>query len=437
MTDARGGNSQPVKRGDRGAVTAAVEVLSGRTKRKGWTKLWPFLGPAFIASVAYVDPGNYATNLEGGARLGYTLVWVVVAANLMAMLIQSLSAKLGIATQHNLAELCRMHYPRWLTWTMWVAMELAAMATDLAEFLGAALGFYLLLGMPLWLAGLVTAVATSLILGLQRYGFRPLEAVITALVGVIAFCYLAELAIARPDWGQVALGAAVPRFGGPQGVILAAGILGATVMPHVIFLHSALMQGRIVTRDPAQMRRLLKFEIMDVVLAMGVAGAVNAAMLIMAARSFHDAGLVNVDAIEKAYLTLEPLLGRAASVLFALSLLASGLSSSAVGTLSGQVIMQGFLNRHIPVWLRRVLTMAPALVVIIIGLDPTRTLVLSQVVLSFALPLALVPLVLFTRRRDLMGPLVNRRTTTVAAGVVAALIVALNVYLLWQILAGG
>ncbi|MCY2927263.1 MAG: Nramp family divalent metal transporter [Planctomycetota bacterium] len=426
-----------MKSADRSAVRSAVEVLSGRGDRGRLGRLWPFLGPAFVASVAYVDPGNYAANLESGARLGYTLVWVVVAANLMAMLIQSLSAKLGIATQRNLAELCRLHYSPWVVRSMWVVMEVVAMATDLAEFLGAALGLYLLFGMPLWIAGLVTAGATFLILTLERRGFRPLEAVITVLVGVIAACYVAELAIAQPDWRAAGWHAIVPGFGGSQGVLLATGILGATVMPHVIFLHSALTQGRIVTKQPDQMKRLFRFEVLDVVLAMGVAGLVNAAMLIMAARAFHDRGLVDVNAIEKAYLTLKPLLGDFAGTLFALSLLASGLSSSAVGTMSGQVIMQGFLKRHIPIWVRRLVTMAPALAVIAAGLDPTKTLILSQVVLSFALPLAIVPLVRFTGRRDLMGVLVNRPSTTAIVWVVAGLIITLNVYLLIHTIRGG
>jgi manganese transport protein len=365
------------------------------------------------------------------------LVWVVVASNLMAMLVQTLSAKLGIATQHNLAELCRIHFPRQLTLAMWMVMELVAMATDLAEFLGAALGLWLLFGVPLWLAGLITAAATFGILALERLGFRPLEAVITAMVAVIALCYLAETIIAAPDWAKVGASIIRPRFEGPSSVVLAAGILGATVMPHVIFLHSSLTQGRIVTREPSQLRRLLKYEILDVVLAMSIAGAINAAMLIMAARTFHESGMVHVDAIEDAYKTLEPLLGKASSTLFALSLLASGLSSSAVGTMSGQVIMQGFLNRHIPLWLRRLVTMLPALAVIISGLDPTQTLVISQVVLSFGLPLAVVPLVMFTRRADIMGVLVNRKTTTAAAVVVAALIIALNLYLLHQLFLGS
>jgi manganese transport protein len=418
-------------------TTAAVEVLHGTGRKRGWRRIIPFLGPAFVASVAYVDPGNYATNLESGARYGYTLVWVVFASNLMAMLIQALSAKLGIATQRNLAELCREHYHPVVVWIMWALMEVVAMATDLAEFLGAALGFYLLFGMPLWIAGLVTAITTFLILTLERLGFRPMEAVITAMVSVIAGCYLVELFIAGPDWKQVALCTVMPRFADRGSVILAVGILGATVMPHVIFLHSSLMQGRIVTRDPAHLRRLFKYEIIDVAVAMSLAGAINAAMLIMAAKTFHERGMVDVDAIEKAYLTLQPLLGKAAGFLFALSLLASGLSSSAVGTMSGQVIMQGFLNTHVPVWLRRVVTMAPALIVILIGLDPTRTLVLSQVVLSFGLPMAIIPLVLFTRRKDLMGVLVNRAATTFAMWCVSGLIIVLNMYLLYELLLAG
>jgi len=424
--------SETARRGDRGTVAAGVEVLSGQSGRRGVARALPFLGPAFVASVAYVDPGNFATNLQGGAQFGYLLVWVVMASNLMAMLIQALSAKLGIATGRNLAELCRDHFPRGLVWVMWTVMEVVAMATDLAEFMGAALGFYLLFGMPLWIAGLLTAVVTFLIMALERFGFRPLEAVITALVGVIAGCYVIEIALARPDWGQVAYHAVRPRFAGAESVLLATGILGATVMPHVIFLHSALMQGRILTRGAEQMKRLFRYEALDVVLAMGIAGLINAAMLIMAAKTFYQRGLTNVDAIEKAYMTLEPLLGNAASWFFALSLLASGLSSSAVGTMSGQVIMQGFLNFHIPIWVRRLATMAPALLVILIGLDPTRTLVISQVVLSFGLPFAIIPLALFTSRRDIMGVLANRRAMTGAAWAMGGLIVALNVYLLFQ-----
>ncbi len=426
----------PAALGDAQTLQAANEILSGKSKKNRLARLLPFLGPAFIASVAYMDPGNFATNIQGGAQFGYMLLWVIVASNLMAMLLQLLSAKLGIATGKNLAELCRETFPRPVVLGMWVLMELVAMATDLAEFLGAALGFNLLLGVPLWLAGLLTAVATFLILGLERYGFRPLEAAITALIGVVAVSYLIETILDRPDWGLVAFHAVTPQFAGSESVLLAAGILGATVMPHALFLHSALMQGRIVVRDPAQLKRLVRFEILDVLIAMGLAGLVNMAMLIMAASTFFNQGLHEVGSIPEAHRTLEPLLGPAASWVFAVSLLASGLSSSSVGTMAGQVIMQGFLRRHIQPWVRRLVTMAPALLVIALGLDPTRTLVISQVVLSFGLPFAVVPLVVFTRRRHLMGVLTNGRLITVLAWLAAAVIIMLNFYLLYQIFSG-
>lgn len=426
----------PASGGDAKTIAAAGKVLIGSDRRK-FTRLLPFLGPAFIASIAYVDPGNFATNIQGGAKFGYTLLWVVVASNLMAMLIQSLSAKLGIATGRNLAELCRDHFPRPVVWGMWVLMELVAIATDLAEFIGAAVGFNLLFGMPLWLAGLITAVVTFLILALQSRGFRPMEAVISALLGVIAGCYLVETFLGKPDWGQVAYHAIVPQFAGAESVLLATGILGATIMPHVIFLHSSLTQDRIVTSDPVQKRRLFFFEVADVTIAMGVAGFVNAAMLMMAAATFHSQGLSDIASIEEAHRTLEPLLGAAAGWMFAISLLAAGLASTTVGTMAGQVIMQGFLRRHIPVWLRRLVTVVPSLVIIFLGFDPTRTLVISQVVLSFGLPFAIVPLVIFTRRRDLMGTLVNWRSTTVLAWLVTTLVVGLNFYLLYQTLWGA
>ena len=424
-------------KGDTGTKSAAGEILEGRSKRRGLGRLLPFLGPAFIASVAYIDPGNYATNIQGGAQFGYTLLWVIVASNLMAMLIQALSAKLGIATGANLAEQCRRQFPRPVVWGMWVLMEFVAMATDLAEFLGAALGFNLLFGIPLWLAGILTAIATFLILGLERYGFRPLEAVITALVGIVAVSYLVETILDRPNWGDVLFHSVVPQFSGAESVLLATGILGATVMPHAIFLHSALIQNRVKVSNPGQLRRLYRFEMADVLIAMSVAGLVNMAMLVMAAATFFNQGLTQIGTIEEAHRTLQPLLGSAASWVFAISLLASGLSSSSVGTMAGQIIMQGFLHWHIPVWIRRLVTMTPSLVVIALGLDPTRTLVISQVVLSFGLPFAVIPLVMFTSRSKLMGVLVNRRFTTILASVVAAVIIVLNVYLLYQTFGGG
>jgi manganese transport protein len=425
-----------VRPGDVGTVAAAIEVLQGESKKGLFTRLLPFIGPAFIASVAYMDPGNFATNIAGGAKFGYLLLWVVIASNLMAMLVQSLSAKLGIATGKNLAELCRDHFARPVVWTMWALMEIVAMATDLAEFLGAALGFNLLFHIPLLVAGFLTAIATFVILGLQRYGFRPLEAVITSLVGVIAVAYVIETFLGHADWGQIAFHAVVPQFSGTESVLLATGILGATVMPHVIFLHSSLTQGRIIPKNPKQMQRLYRFELTDVVIAMGLAGLINSAMLVVSASTFYAHGLTDIGTIEEAHRTLTPLLGSASSWVFAISLLASGLSSSAVGTMSGQVIMQGFLHRRIPAWVRRLATMAPSLLVIAIGLEPTRTLVISQVVLSFGIPFALVPLVIFTRRRDLMGVLVNSRPTTVLATIVAGLIVALNLFLLYQTFLG-
>lgn len=421
---------------DRGTVHRGVQVLeaSGRGRL---AHLVPFLGPAFVASVAYVDPGNFATNIEAGAQFGYLLLWVIVASNGIAMLVQALSAKLGIATGRNLAELCRDRFRPPVVWAMWGIAELVAMATDLAEFLGAALGFYLLLHIPLFTAAVLTGVVTLGILALERYGFRPIEAVITVLVAVIAVCYLLETVLDRPDWLDVAAHAVVPRFRGTESVLLAAGILGATVMPHVIYLHSALTQGRIVPREPAQARRLYAFERIDVALAMGIAGLVNGAMLIMAAATFHRAGLEHVASIEEAHRTLTPLLGSVASTVFGLSLLAAGLSSATVGTMAGQVVMQGFLHVSIPIWARRLVTMAPALVVIALGLDPTRTLVLSQVALSFGLPFALVPLALFTQNRTLMGNLVNHRVTTAVTWVVTGFVVALNLFLMYRLTLGG
>ena len=417
--------------------TAPIARRSRQLRVRGLASVLPYLGPAFVASVAYIDPGNYATNIESGAQFGYTLLWVILAANLAAMLIQSLSAKLGIATGRHLAELCRERFPRPVVWLMWIVAELVAMATDLAEFLGAALGFALLFHFPLLIGDILTGITTFAILALERYGHRPIEAVITSLVGVIAGCYVVEMVLERPDWNAIARHALIPEFAGPESVLLATGILGATVMPHVIYLHSALTQHRIVPRTPAEAQRIFRFEVLDVVIAMGIAGLVNAAMLIMAASTFHARGLSDVGTIEEAHRTLQPLLGPLASTAFALSLLASGLSSSTVGTMAGQVVMQGVLHRTIPVWHRRGITMLPALIVIGLGLDPTRMLVISQVVLSFGIPFALLPLILFTADRALMGVLVNRRPTTLVASILALLIIGLNLWLLWTTFTGS
>jgi manganese transport protein len=423
--------------GDLPTVTAAWDVLAGRSTRRGLARVLPFLGPAFIASVAYIDPGNFATNIQGGAEFGYRLVWVVLASNLIAMLVQTLSAKLGIATGHNLAEVCRERFPRPVVWGMWVLMEVVAMATDLAEFLGAAIGFNLLLGISLMPAAFLTGATTLIILALERRGFRPLEAVIASLVGVIAVSYVIETVLDRPSWMAVAHSVTHPALGGTEAVLLAVGILGATVMPHVIFLHSSLTQSRIVTENEKQARHLFRFEVLDVVIAMSIAGLVNAAMLVMAASTFWVHGLTKIATIQEAYRTLTPLLGRASSVVFAISLLASGLSSSTVGTMAGQIIMQGFLHRQVSIWVRRVVTMVPAIAVIAWGLDPTRTLVISQVTLSFGLPFALVPLALFTQSRDIMGSLTNAKLTTLIAWSMTAVIAALNLYLIYLAVAGG
>jgi manganese transport protein len=352
----------------------------------------------------------------------------------MAMLIQTLSAKLGLATGKNLPEVCRERFSRRTSLALWLQAEAIAMATDLAEFLGAALGFHLLLGIGLFPAALLTGAAAFLILGLQRFGFRPFEAVIAVIVGVIGACYLGELFYAKPPLGTVSKHAFVPQFAGSESLLLAVGILGATVMPHVIYLHSALMQDRVNPEGDEQKRRLYKFTRIDVIIAMTIAGLINIAMLVTAASTFYKSGLLHVESLELAHKTLSGLLGGASSTLFALALLASGLSSSTVGTLAGQVVMQGFIRRRIPVWTRRLVTMVPALVVIGIGLDPSRTLVISQVILSFGIPFALIPLVMFTSKREVMGVLVNERVTTVVASVIAVAISALNVFLLVETL---
>ena len=393
------------------------------------------LGPAFVACVAYVDPGNFATNIAGGATYGYMLLWVLLAANLMAMLIQNLSAKVGIATGSNLPELCREHFPRKVTWGLWVQAEVVAMATDLAEFVGAAIALNLLFGIPLFPAGLITAVVSFAVLALQRRGYRRFELAIAFFLGVILLGFLYDTLKIGFDAGAAA-GGFIPSFDGSDSVLLAAGILGATVMPHVIYLHSALTQDRIKPKDDNEKRALLRFQRFDVTIAMGIAGLVNMSMLIIAASLFFDSPLNGLDTIEGAHAGFDDLVGPNAALAFALALLASGFASSSVGTYAGQVVMQGFIGRTIPLAVRRAITMAPALIVLAIGVNPTDALVLSQVVLSFGIPFALVPLVLLTRRRAIMGELVNRSVTTVSAWIVAAMIIALNLFLLWQTFTG-
>ena len=422
--------------GELRVLRAAERSLNGQ--RRGLRAVAPFLGPAFIAAVAYVDPGNFATNMAGGSQYGYMLLGVVLSANLMAMLIQSMSAKLGIATGRNLPEVCRDRFPRPVVWFLWVQAELIAMATDLAEFVGAALGLNLIFGIPLFSAALLTGVAAFGILGLQAWGFRRLEATITALVGLIVIAFGLEVFRADPSWGSVAGSALIPHLDGRDSVLLAAGILGATVMPHVIYLHSALTQKRIVGANPEARRKIFHFEMVDVVIAMGIAGVINMAMLTTAAAVFNSRGLGGVGSdLTQVFDGLEHYLGSNSGLIFGIALLASGISSSSVGTLAGQVVMQGFIHRRISVFLRRAITMVPALIVIGINFDPSRALVLSQVFLSFGIPFAMIPLVLFTRNRKLMGNLTNSRFTNCASYGVAALIISLNVFLLYQTLFGG
>jgi manganese transport protein len=412
-------------------VATARGLLAG--KRGGFRASLAFAGPAVVASIAYMDPGNFATNIQAGAKYGYGLLWVVLLANVIAMLFQSLSAKLGIVTGKNLAEMCRDRFPRPVVWAMWVASEIAAMATDLAEFLGGAIGLSLLFHMPL-LAGMgVTAVVTYALLMLDGYGFRPLELIIGSIVGIICVCYLVEMFIVPVDWAAAAYHTITPQIVDAEALLLAVGIIGATVMPHAIFLHSGLTQGRIPVRDDGERRRVLHFSNQEVVIALAIAGLVNMAMVMMASGAFH-AGHSDVAEIETAYHTLTPLLGAGAAGVFLVSLIASGISASTVGTMAGQMIMQGFVGFRIPVWLRRLVTMVPAFAVVALGANTTNALVISQVVLSIVLPLPMITLIIFTSRADIMGSFANGKLTRVTAIIAAAVVLGLNVVLIAQTL---
>jgi len=410
-------------------VATARQVLAGQ--RGGLPAYWAFAGPAVIASIAYMDPGNFASNIQAGAKYGYGLLWVVLLANLIAMLFQALSAKLGIVTGRNLAELCRDHFPRPVVWAMWMVSEIAAMATDLAEFLGGAIGLSLLLQMPLLAGMVVTAIVTYGLLMFEGFGFRPLELIIGALVSVIGLCYLIELFIAPVDWAAAAFHTFTPQIADAEALLLSVGIIGATVMPHAIYLHSGLTQARMPVRDDTERRKVLRFSNQEVILALTVAGLVNMAMVMMASGAFH-AGHPDVAEIETAYHTLTPLLGAAAAAVFLLSLVASGVSASTVGTMAGQMIMQGFIGFRIPIWVRRLVTMLPALVVVALGVNATNALVVSQVVLSIALPLPMIALLIFTGRRDIMGAFTNGRLIRIAALIGTAVVLALNIFLIMQ-----
>src|SRR4051794_697879 len=393
------------------AVESALRQLRSRGRVRGVVAL---LGPAFVAAVAYVDPGNFATNFTAGARYGYTLIWVIVLANLMAMLVQYLSAKVGVATGRDLPELCREHLPRPVSRGLWVQAEIVAMATDLAEFVGAAVGLHLLFGVPLFPAGLITAAVAFAVLALEQRGYRRFELAIVALLGLVLLGFLYDLLVVGAD-PVAAAGGLVPRLTGGDSLVLVCGIIGATVMPHVVYLHSALTKSRVACRDDAERRELLRFQRIDVMIGLGAAGLINLSMLLVAASLFHRAGAGQVDSIEAAHAGFARLVGGGAALAFAIALLASGVSSSSVGTYAGQVVMQGFIRRRIPLFVRRAVTMAPALIVLGLGLPATDSLVVSQVVLSFGIPFALVPLLLLTRRRAVMGTFVNGRATTLAA----------------------
>ena len=407
---------------------AAQQALSGQ--RRGLWAVTPFLGPAFIAAVAYVDPGNFATNMAGGAQFGYALGWVVLGANLMAMLVQTLSAKLGIATGLSLPEVCRERLPRGVVVFLWLQAEAVAMATDLAEFTGAALGLNLVFGLSIWVSALLAALATFAVLALEVGGFRQIEAAIIALVGIVVVAFCLELLMSRPSASAVAGGVFTPRLPGGA-ALLAVSIVGATVMPHVIYLHSALVSDRVSSDGDAARRRLFRFEIIDVLCAMGLAGLINLAMLATAAAVFFTRGDSGAgEDLGRVVSGLNGYVGAHAGTVFGVALLVSGIASSCVGTISGQVVMEGFLRRRVPVFLRRAVTMLPAIAVLALGFSPTRALVLSQVFLSFGIPFALIPLVAFTANQSVMGALVNRRITNVGAIAVATVIVALNIYLL-------
>jgi manganese transport protein len=412
-------------------VATAHQVLAGR--RTGLRTALAFAGPAIIASIAYMDPGNFATNIQAGAKYGYGLLWVVLLANVVAMLFQGLSAKLGIVTGKNLAELCRERFPQPVVWAMWVVSEIAAMATDLAEFLGGAIGLSLLLHIPLLAGMVVTAVVTYGLLMCEQFGFRPLELIIGSIVGVICICYVVEMFIAPVDWTSALFHSVTPQIADAGALLLAVGIIGATVMPHAIYLHSGLTQARVPVRDDNDRRMVLRFSNREVVIALSVAGLVNMAMVMMASGAFH-AGHPEVAEIQTAYHTLTPLLGAAAAGVFLVSLIASGVSASTVGTMAGQMIMQGFIGFRIPIWVRRLVTMIPAFVVVALGVNATNALVISQVVLSLALPLPMISLIIFTGRTDIMGAFVNSTLTCVAAAIATIAVLGLNVVLIAQTL---
>ncbi|MET3689811.1 manganese transport protein [Priestia megaterium] len=411
----------------------ASTSLNGESR--GLKQILPFLGPAFIAAVAYIDPGNYATNISAGSAYGYKLLWVILASNLMAVLIQMMSAKLGIATGRNLPEISRERFSRKASIFLWVQAELVIMATDLAEFIGAALGLYLLFDISMIASALIAAVGSFAILELQRRGVRPLEAIITGMIFIVVIAFGIQVFFAEPEAAPILKGLFTPKFEGVDSILLSAGMLGATVMPHAIYLHSGLTSKRIVGKNEKERKKIFKFEIIDVIIAMVIAGGINASMLIVAAALFNKEGM-HVEDLEVAFNQFDSLLGPTAAILFGVGLLSAGLSSSSVGTMTGDIVMQGYINKRIPIYLRRFITMTPPLVIILLGVNPSKALVMSQVILSFGIAFALIPLIIFTSNKKLMGSLVNRKMTTAVAWLIALLIICLNIFLLYQTLFG-
>ncbi|ASS95835.1 Nramp family divalent metal transporter [Peribacillus simplex] len=404
-----------------------------QSSSRGIKKLLPYLGPAFIAAVAYIDPGNYATNITAGSKYGYALLWVIFASNLMAVLIQSLSAKLGIATGKNLPELCRGKFSKKTSFLLWIQAEAVIMATDLAEFIGAALGIYLLFDLPLITSALIAAIGSFAILEIQRRGYRTFEALITVMIFVVVIAFGAQVFYAKPDTSAVVLGLFTPKFEGVDSILLSAGMLGATVMPHAIYLHSSLTQKRIVGINDLERKRIYRFELIDIVIAMLIAGAINAAMVIVSAALFYKNGIL-VEDLDVAYQQFGDMLGPSVAMFFGIGLLFAGLSSSSVGVMTGDVVMQGFIKRHIPIYLRRVISTIPPLIIILWGVNPSKALVVSQVVLSFGIAFALVPLIMFTSNKKIMGNLVNHKITSSVAWLIAVLIIGLNLFLLYETL---
>ncbi len=416
-----------------GLIRSASHSLQGNSK--GIKKLLPFLGPAFIAAVAYIDPGNYATNIAAGSKYGYTLLWVIFVSNLMAVLIQTMSAKLGIATGKNLPEVCRDQFSQKTSILLWIQAEIVIMATDLAEFIGAALGLYLLFGLPLITSAIIAAIGSFAILEIQSRGIRSLEAVITGMIFVVVIAFGVQVFFAKPDTTAVLSGLFTPQFKNVDSVLLSAGMLGATVMPHAIYLHSALTQRRIVGKNEMERKKIFHFEFIDIIIAMLIAGGINASMLIVSAALFHKNGL-HVEDLDVAFHQFGALLGPSVAIFFGIGLLSAGLSSSTVGTMTGDVVMQGFIGRRIKLYLRRIITIVPPLIIIMIGVNPSKALVMSQVVLSFGISFALVPLILFTSNKSIMGNLVNRQITTIIAWIIAGIIIGLNLFLLYQTVFG-